>query len=231
MRSRHPLQIGECQDCVLVLQTEGVELVFVPQMHFEVADSSSIRGGGRRARPRALMWLGIRPWREGERQWREEESPWRESRESECSVPSIPLGRSGFSRSLRFVCKQFPFLWNGREASFVPNDISRFLSSGIASSKIPVTFLQSKRPPRNYLGLFGLCYGQVHCPPRHSKTWLQVALVTKFAIYCPNISPATLLHEADMSVYKLGMRHVRFDLINHLWCFEINFLAMILGAV
>ena len=64
MRSRHPLQIGERQDRVLVLQTEGVELVFVPQMHFEVADSSSIRGGGRRARPRALVWLGIRPWRE-----------------------------------------------------------------------------------------------------------------------------------------------------------------------
>ena len=120
-------------------------MVFVPQMHFEVADSSSIRGGGRRARPRALVWLGIRPWREGERQWREEESPWRESRESECSVPSVPLGRSGFSRSLRFVCKQFPFLWNGREASFVPNGISRFLSSRIASSKIPVTFLRSKR--------------------------------------------------------------------------------------
>ena len=55
------------------------------------------------------------------------------------------LGSKWIFLFLRFVYKQFPFLWNGREASFVPNDISRFLSSGIASSKIPVTFLQSKR--------------------------------------------------------------------------------------
>ena len=55
------------------------------------------------------------------------------------------LGSEWIFSFLRFVCKQFPFLWNGREASFVPNGISRFLSSGIASSKIPVTFLQSKR--------------------------------------------------------------------------------------
>ena len=54
------------------------------------------------------------------------------------------LGSEWIFSFLHFVCKQFPFLWNGREASFVPNGISRFLSSGIASSKIPVTFLQSK---------------------------------------------------------------------------------------
>jgi hypothetical protein len=65
--------------------------------HFEVADSSSVRAGGWRAHQHALMWLGIRPWQEGERQWRE-------SRESErrC-VPSVPLGRSGFLSS-RVLC-------------------------------------------------------------------------------------------------------------------------------
>ena len=77
MGSRHPLQIGERQDHVLVLQTEGVESVFVPQMHFEVADSSSVRAGGRRVRRRAPVCLGFRPWREGEavaggRQWARE---------------------------------------------------------------------------------------------------------------------------------------------------------------
>jgi hypothetical protein len=81
---------------------------------------------------------------ERERQWREEESPWRESRErAHHSLRS--LGSEWIFSFLRFVCKQFPFLWNGREGSIVPNDISHFLSSGITSSKIPVTFLQSKR--------------------------------------------------------------------------------------
>ena len=143
MRSRHPLQIGERQDRVLVLQTEGVELVFVPQMHFEVADSSSIRGGGRRARPRALVWLGIRPWREGERQWREEESPWRESRESKhrC-VLSVPLGRSGFFSS-HVLCVWIPFLWNGR-LCIIPNSRSPFLSCKSYSREISVRILRSK---------------------------------------------------------------------------------------
>jgi len=55
--------------------------------------------------------------------------------QKQCSLRS--LGSEWIFSFLRFVCKQFPFLWNGREASFVPNGISRFLSSRIASSKIP----------------------------------------------------------------------------------------------
>ena len=137
MRSRHPLQIGERQDRVLVLQTEGVELVFVPQMHFEVADSSSIRGGGRRARPRALVWLGIRPWREGERQWRE-------SRESKhrC-VLSVPLGRSGFSGS-RVLCV------NGILSSGTEGYIPSFQTANLVSFPtipVPVKFLRYSRVP------------------------------------------------------------------------------------
>ena len=147
MGSRHPLQIGECQDHVLVLQTEGVESVFVPQMHFEVADSSSVRAGGRRVHRRAPVCLGFRPWREGEavaggRQWA------RESRESERpSVPSIPLGRSGFSGS-RVLCV------NGILSSGTEGYIPSFQTANLVSFPtipVPVKFLRYSRVPNTPL--------------------------------------------------------------------------------
>jgi len=94
-------------------------------------------------RRRAPVCLGFRPWREGEavvggRQWA------RESRESERpSVPSIPLGRSGFSGS-RVLCV------NGILSSGTEGYIPSFQTANLVSFPtipVPVKFVRYSRVP------------------------------------------------------------------------------------
>jgi hypothetical protein len=85
-----------------------------------------------------MVWKMVVPWREGGSKGRREK---------------IDCGRAAgiraFLRSLesdwifcflRFACTLRSFLWNGRNRSFVPNANPPFLSSGIISFKIPVSF-------------------------------------------------------------------------------------------